>query len=92
MKAAQENRVSAVTRRPLTLHPHLLTVGMSHTTRSLCPGYKQVDSFCGNEEYEEVEEVEYVTLDLGNTEPTLVPNSSSYRLIVGRIALNYITH
>ncbi|KXN92577.1 hypothetical protein AN958_05981 [Leucoagaricus sp. SymC.cos] len=33
----------------------------------------------GEEEYEE--EVEYVVLDLGNIEPTLVPSSSTYRLI-----------
>ncbi|KXN91902.1 hypothetical protein AN958_11204 [Leucoagaricus sp. SymC.cos] len=34
----------------------------------------------GEEEYEE--EVEYVVLDLGNIEPTLVPSSSAYRLIL----------
>jgi hypothetical protein len=34
------------------------------------------------EEDEYEEEVEYVVLDLGNTEPTLVPSSSGYRLIV----------
>ena len=49
---------------------------------SLCPGYKQVESFGPNEEYEDEEEVCYVTLDMGNVEPTLVPSSSSYRLIV----------
>ncbi|KIM42156.1 hypothetical protein M413DRAFT_52784, partial [Hebeloma cylindrosporum] len=50
---------------------------------SLCPGYKQVESFGPDEEYEdEEEEVCYVTLDLGNVEPTLVPSSSSYRLIL----------
>jgi general transcription factor 3C polypeptide 6 len=49
---------------------------------SLCPGYKQVDGFGPDEDYED-EEVEYVTLDLGNIEPTLVPSSSTYRLIVG---------
>jgi hypothetical protein len=48
---------------------------------SLCPGYKQVESFGPDEEYED-EEVCYVTLDMGNVEPTLVPSSSSYRLIV----------
>ncbi|KAJ7471838.1 hypothetical protein FB451DRAFT_1251130 [Mycena latifolia] len=47
---------------------------------SLCPGYKQVDAFGPDEEYEE-EEVTYVTFDLGNVEPTLLPSSSSYRLI-----------
>ncbi len=54
---------------------------------ALFPGYKQVDAFGPDEDYEshdgEVEEeVEYVTLDLGTVEPTLVPSSSSYRLIV----------
>ncbi|KAJ7262782.1 hypothetical protein B0H12DRAFT_1104405 [Mycena haematopus] len=47
---------------------------------SLCPGYKQVDAFGLDEEYEE-EEVIYVTLDLGNVEPSLIPSSSHYRLI-----------
>ncbi|KAJ7119492.1 hypothetical protein C8R44DRAFT_788185 [Mycena epipterygia] len=47
---------------------------------SLCPGYKQVEAFGPDEEYEE-EEVTYVTFDLGNVEPTLLPNSSNYRLI-----------
>ncbi|KAJ7034707.1 hypothetical protein C8F04DRAFT_559513 [Mycena alexandri] len=47
---------------------------------SLCPGYKQVQQFGADDEYEE-EEVTYVTLDLGNVEPTLIPNSSHYRLI-----------
>lgn len=49
---------------------------------SLCPGYHQVDAFGSNEEYESEEEITYVTLDLGAVEPTLVPSSSSYRLIV----------
>ncbi|RDX44316.1 hypothetical protein OH76DRAFT_1359734 [Lentinus brumalis] len=53
---------------------------------ALFPGYKQVEAFGPDEDYEshdgEVEEeVEYVTLDLGTVEPTLVPSSSSYRLI-----------
>ncbi|KAJ7186755.1 hypothetical protein C8R46DRAFT_981027 [Mycena filopes] len=47
---------------------------------SVCPGYKQVQEFGADDEYED-EEVTYVTLDLGNVEPTLVPNSSHYRLI-----------
>jgi hypothetical protein len=52
---------------------------------SLCPGYKQVDAFNPNDDYysdDEEEDVSYVTLDLGNIEPTLVPSSSTYRLIV----------
>ena len=55
--------------------------------QTLFHGYKHVEAFGPHDEYEsqdgEVEEeVEYVTLDLGSVEPTLVPSSSSYRLIV----------
>ena len=54
---------------------------------SLYPGYRQVQSFGPDEDYArvedgEIEEVSYVTLDLGSVEPTLVPSSSTYRLIV----------
>jgi hypothetical protein len=55
---------------------------MAAAPSSLCPGYKQVEAFGPDEEYEDEEEVFYVTLDMGNIEPTLVPSSSSYRLIV----------
>ncbi|KAF8344432.1 hypothetical protein F5887DRAFT_886268 [Amanita rubescens] len=48
---------------------------------SLCPGYRHVEEFDPNEEYENDEETSYVTFDLGNIEPTLVPSSSTYRLI-----------
>jgi hypothetical protein len=48
---------------------------------SLCPGFRQVEEFGPEEEYED-EETFYVTLDLGNIEPTLVPTSTEYRLIV----------
>lgn len=48
---------------------------------SLAPGYKQVDVFGPDEDYESEEEVVYVTLDLGAVEPALVPSSSSFRLI-----------
>ncbi|KAF7437283.1 hypothetical protein PC9H_004121 [Pleurotus ostreatus] len=45
-------------------------------------GYKHVDAFGDEEEYEEYnEEVSYITLDLGVIEPTLVPSSAEYRLI-----------
>ncbi|TBU27093.1 hypothetical protein BD311DRAFT_666116 [Dichomitus squalens] len=47
----------------------------------LFPGYKHVETFGPDCEYEDEEEVEYVTLDLGTVEPTLVPSSSSYRLV-----------
>ena len=56
---------------------------------ALFPGYKHVDAFGADDEYESKdgvveEEVEYVTLDLGSVEPTLIPSSSAYRLIVSR--------
>ncbi|KAL1942311.1 hypothetical protein VTO73DRAFT_6375 [Trametes versicolor] len=51
------------------------------SVRSVFPGYKQVETFGPEDEYESGEEVEYVTLDLGTIEPTLVPSSSTYRLI-----------
>ena len=52
----------------------------------LCPGYKQVDAFNSSGHYysDDDEDVSYVTLDLGNIEPTLVPSSSTYRLVVSR--------
>lgn len=50
--------------------------------QSLVPGYKQVEEFGPDEEYEEEEEVYCVTLDLGTVQPTLLPNCSTYRLIV----------
>ncbi|KAF8978645.1 hypothetical protein BDQ17DRAFT_1264090 [Cyathus striatus] len=53
---------------------------MSNAPTSLCPGYRHVDAFGPDDDYED-EEVSYVTLDLGSIEPTLVPSSSSYRLI-----------
>lgn len=62
---------------------------------SLCPGFKQVDNFGPDDDYEDEEEICYVTLDLRSIEPTLVPSSSTYRLIVSlklssRIALDYL--
>ncbi|KAI0245935.1 hypothetical protein BJV78DRAFT_1085536, partial [Lactifluus subvellereus] len=53
----------------------------------LAPGFRQVDAFDSDEDYERdeqgdiIEEVSYVTLDLGAVEPSLVPSSSTYRLI-----------
>lgn len=55
---------------------------------ALYPGYRQVQSFDLDENYtcgetgEVEEEVSYVTLDLGNVEPTLVPSSTTCRLTV----------
>ena len=54
---------------------------------SHCPGYKQVETFRLEEEYEGEEEVSFVVLDLGNVEPTLVPTSSTYKLIVSSTIL-----
>ncbi|KAG7444403.1 uncharacterized protein BT62DRAFT_971064 [Guyanagaster necrorhizus] len=48
---------------------------------SLCPGYKHVDAFGPDDEYDDEEEVSYVTLDLGSVEPSLLPSSANYRLI-----------
>ncbi|KAF8451910.1 hypothetical protein L210DRAFT_3514180 [Boletus edulis BED1] len=58
------------------------TIGNQMPATTLVPGYKQVDSFGPDEEYvDEEEEVSYVTLDLGVVEPTLLPSTSTYRLI-----------
>ncbi|KDQ14284.1 hypothetical protein BOTBODRAFT_32759 [Botryobasidium botryosum FD-172 SS1] len=48
---------------------------------SLVPGYKQVEAFSPELEDEYEEETTYVTLDLGLVGPSLVANSTSYRLI-----------
>ncbi|KAK0234826.1 hypothetical protein EDD85DRAFT_845508 [Armillaria nabsnona] len=50
---------------------------------SLCPGYHQVTQFGPDDDYEEEEEEEifYVTLELGNVEPALIPSCDSYYLV-----------
>jgi len=48
------------------------------------PGFKQVRDFGPDEGYED-EEISYVTLDLGSVEPTLLPTSTSYRLMVSEV-------
>ncbi|KAJ3846543.1 hypothetical protein EV368DRAFT_52652 [Lentinula lateritia] len=48
----------------------------------LCTGYRLVEQFGPDEEYEDEVEDFYVTLDLGAVEPTLIPNSSTYCLIM----------
>jgi len=59
-----------------------------NSDKRLAPGFGQVDAFDSDERYdrdedgEVIEEISYVTLDLGAVEPTLVPSSSTYRLIV----------
>lgn len=68
---------------------------MSSSEASLFPGYRHVETFGDDDEYERdengniIEEVEYVTLDLGVVEPTLVPSTSSYRLIVSTETCTY---
>lgn len=50
---------------------------------SVCPGYKHVEAFSNEDDYyESEEEVSYITLDLGDVEPQLVPSATTYRLIV----------
>ncbi|GJE93566.1 TFIIIC subunit 6 domain-containing protein [Phanerochaete sordida] len=59
----------------------------STDTATLIPGHRWVDQFGDDDEYERdesgnvIEDVEYVTVDLGVVEPTLVPSSSAYRLL-----------
>ena len=65
-----------------TLYPN--NTKMDAPSSSLCPGYKEVNAF-GPDEFYEDEEVCYVTLDLGSVEPTLLPNTSTYRLIVSKL-------
>ena len=70
---------------------------MSSSEASLFPDYHYVEEFEDDDEYERdengniIEEVEYVTVDLGVVEPTLVPSTSSYRLIVSPDVRTY-TH
>ncbi|KAK0218881.1 hypothetical protein IW262DRAFT_1462442 [Armillaria fumosa] len=47
---------------------------------SLCPGYHQVTQFGPDDNYEEEEEIIYITLELGNVEPSLIPSCDSYHL------------
>jgi general transcription factor 3C polypeptide 6 len=47
----------------------------------MIPGYVHVDHFGNDSEYESGEdEIEYVTLDLVQAEPQLIPQTSSYRI------------
>ncbi|KAI0294097.1 hypothetical protein B0F90DRAFT_1336342 [Multifurca ochricompacta] len=68
--------------------PSLITVVANmNFDKRLASGYCQVDAFDSDDHYEcdengeVIEEISYVTLDLGTVEPTLVPSSSTYRLI-----------
>ncbi|EKM74215.1 hypothetical protein AGABI1DRAFT_109971 [Agaricus bisporus var. burnettii JB137-S8] len=61
-------------RIPADSNPDVVAQGAESET------YEPIEDEEGEEsEYEE--EIEYVVLDLGNTEPTLVPSSQTYRLI-----------
>lgn len=60
----------------------------SQKRHGLATGFCHVDAFDTDDNYERdeqgevIEEISYVTLDLGAVEPTLVPSSSTYRLMV----------
>jgi hypothetical protein len=64
--------------------------------KRLAPGLRHVDAFDSDDIYERdkdgeiIEDISYVTLDLGPVEPSLVPSSSSYRLIVRRDSPTFI--
>ncbi|KAK0489861.1 hypothetical protein EDD18DRAFT_1052487, partial [Armillaria luteobubalina] len=47
---------------------------------SLCPSYHQVTQFAPDDDYKEEEEITYITLELGNVEPSLIPSCGSYHL------------
>lgn len=70
-----------------TSYYHLMSTPIFTTTlpssapSSLCPGYKHVEEFGVDDEYDDEDEI-YVTLDLGAAEPMLIPSSTTYRLIV----------
>ncbi|KAK0467558.1 hypothetical protein IW261DRAFT_1519418 [Armillaria novae-zelandiae] len=49
---------------------------------SLYPGYHQVSQFGPDDDYEEDEEIIYITLKLANVEPSLIPRCDSYHLVV----------
>ncbi len=59
-----------------------LACALSLPAMSLCPSYHQVTQFGPDDDYEEEEEIFYVTLELGNVEPSLVPSCDSYHLVV----------
>ncbi|KAK0477674.1 hypothetical protein IW261DRAFT_1485838, partial [Armillaria novae-zelandiae] len=48
---------------------------------SLCPGYHPVTQFGPDDDYEEEEEIFYITLELSNVEPSLIPRCNSYHLV-----------
>lgn len=54
-------------------------------TSTLIPGFQHVENFGPDDEYEEVEETCYVTFDISQAEPSLLANTTDFRLIVSRI-------
>ncbi len=59
-----------------------LARALSLPAMSLYPGYHQVNAFGPDDDYEEEEEIFYVTLELENVEPALIPSCDSYYLVV----------
>ncbi len=59
-----------------------LARALSLPAMSLYPGYHQVNAFGPDDDYEEEEEIFYVTFELGNVEPVLIPSCDSYYLVV----------
>ncbi len=64
-----------------------LAGALSLTPMSLCLGYHQVTKFGPGDDYEEEEEIFYVTLELGNVEPALISSCDSYYLVVSTFLL-----
>ncbi|KAF9050831.1 hypothetical protein BDZ89DRAFT_593171 [Hymenopellis radicata] len=62
-----------------TVIPCFLTV--MNRPDCLCPGYTQVDTFGPDDDYDDEEEVVYVTLDLTDVDASLIPSSKAYRLM-----------
>lgn len=76
------NYTSFISKIPFNMASSSAATFPSSPSVGLCPGYRHVEQFGPDEEYEDEVENFYVTLDLGAVEPTLIPNSSTYRLIV----------
>lgn len=64
------------------LPPDALCSQHLKTMSSLFNGYKHVESFGPDEDYDEEVEECYLTLDLIDVDPALISNSETYRLIV----------
>ena len=62
--------------------PSLSSPKSKSTLQAETENSSSADAKAVEEDVDYEEEVEYVVLDLSNVEPTLVPSSSTYRLIV----------